>query len=162
MPPPVLVQNTRVSDAVKARSFKSYREVLLVPRWVKTKRATFKYGLGDPDPGLFISTYIGYWFIGIAMIAIGMVASFPFVVAAKKDFPADNLKEFIAYVKAAPEHHYPNTAEGRAQYLADAEEAGLQRDQHLRADPVGAQDQCGTPHPVGNAHHAAESARSRC
>jgi tripartite-type tricarboxylate transporter receptor subunit TctC len=31
---------------------------------------------------------------------IGMVASFPFVVAAKKDFPASNLKEFIAYVKA--------------------------------------------------------------
>jgi ABC-2 type transport system permease protein len=38
--------------------------------------AVFKYGLGDPDPGLFLSTYIGYWFIGIAMIAIGMVASF--------------------------------------------------------------------------------------
>ncbi len=36
----------------------------------------FKYGLGDPDPGLFASTYIGYWFIGIAMIAIGLVASF--------------------------------------------------------------------------------------
>jgi tripartite-type tricarboxylate transporter receptor subunit TctC len=31
---------------------------------------------------------------------IGMVASFPFVVATKKDFPASNLKEFIAYVKA--------------------------------------------------------------
>jgi ABC-2 type transport system permease protein len=36
----------------------------------------FMYGLGDPDPGLFLSTYLGYWFIGAAMIAIGMVASF--------------------------------------------------------------------------------------
>lgn len=30
-PPPVLVNNPRLSDPVKARSFKSYREVLLVP-----------------------------------------------------------------------------------------------------------------------------------
>lgn len=30
------------------------------------------------------------------------------------------LVEFIAHVKTAPELHYPNTAEGRAQYLADA------------------------------------------
>jgi ABC-2 type transport system permease protein len=36
----------------------------------------FKYGLGDPDVGLFVSTFLGYWFIGLAMIAIGMVASF--------------------------------------------------------------------------------------
>jgi len=36
----------------------------------------FKWGLGDPDGGLFASTYVGYWFIGVAMIAIGMVASF--------------------------------------------------------------------------------------
>ncbi len=32
--------------------------------------------LGDVDVGLFISTYTGYWFIGVAMLSLGMVASF--------------------------------------------------------------------------------------
>jgi len=32
--------------------------------------------LGNPDFGLLVSTYIGYWFVGLSMIAIGMVASF--------------------------------------------------------------------------------------
>jgi tripartite-type tricarboxylate transporter receptor subunit TctC len=31
---------------------------------------------------------------------IGMVTAFPLIIAAKKDFPAKDLKEFIAYVKA--------------------------------------------------------------
>jgi len=31
---------------------------------------------GDIDTGLICSTYLGYWFMGLAMIAIGMVASF--------------------------------------------------------------------------------------
>jgi ABC-2 type transport system permease protein len=31
---------------------------------------------GDIDTGLFFSNYLGYWFIGLAMIALGMVASF--------------------------------------------------------------------------------------
>ncbi len=31
---------------------------------------------GDIDTGLFFTNYLGYWFIGLAMISIGMVASF--------------------------------------------------------------------------------------
>ncbi len=31
---------------------------------------------GDLDSGLLFATYLGYWFVGIAMLAIGMVASF--------------------------------------------------------------------------------------
>ncbi|HAE10696.1 MAG TPA: hypothetical protein DCG39_03535 [Opitutae bacterium] len=32
--------------------------------------------LGNPDFGLLFSTYVGYWFVGLAMLSIGMVASF--------------------------------------------------------------------------------------
>jgi ABC-2 type transport system permease protein len=36
----------------------------------------FMYGLGTPDFGLFVGNFIGYWFVGLAMLSIGMVASF--------------------------------------------------------------------------------------
>jgi ABC-2 type transport system permease protein len=32
--------------------------------------------MGNLDTGLFFTTYLGYWFVGLAMLAIGMVASF--------------------------------------------------------------------------------------
>ena len=32
--------------------------------------------LGDPDFGLFLVTYFGYWMIGMTMLSVGMVASF--------------------------------------------------------------------------------------
>ncbi len=32
--------------------------------------------LGDPDLGLFVATYMGYWLVGVTMLAIGIVASF--------------------------------------------------------------------------------------
>jgi ABC-2 type transport system permease protein len=36
----------------------------------------FRWGLGEPDGGLFLGSYLGYWFVGVAMLSIGMVASF--------------------------------------------------------------------------------------
>src|SRR3954454_12565510 len=36
----------------------------------------FSYGLGSPDGGLYLGTFVGYWFVGVAMLSIGMVASF--------------------------------------------------------------------------------------
>lgn len=36
----------------------------------------FRWGLGNPDPGLFVGSYLGYWFVGVAMLSVGMVASF--------------------------------------------------------------------------------------
>ncbi|MDR1492764.1 MAG: Gldg family protein [Planctomycetaceae bacterium] len=37
---------------------------------------TILYQLGNPDFGLFFSSYIGFWLVGLMMLSIGMTASF--------------------------------------------------------------------------------------
>ncbi|MDR1382564.1 MAG: Gldg family protein [Planctomycetaceae bacterium] len=37
---------------------------------------TILYQLGNPDVGLFISAYIGFWLVGLMMLSVGMTASF--------------------------------------------------------------------------------------
>ncbi len=32
--------------------------------------------LGKPDVGQFVATYVGYWFVGVMMLSVGMAASF--------------------------------------------------------------------------------------
>lgn len=43
---------------------------------VSTYMVLVSLTLGDLDTGLICSTYLGYWLVGLAMLAIGMVASF--------------------------------------------------------------------------------------
>jgi tripartite-type tricarboxylate transporter receptor subunit TctC len=44
--------------------------------------------------------YQGLKYDPTALEAIGMAASTPILIVAKKNFPAKDLKEFVAYVKA--------------------------------------------------------------
>ncbi|MBW3598973.1 MAG: Gldg family protein [Planctomycetes bacterium] len=43
---------------------------------VSTYTVLVSLSLGDVDVGLLIATYFGYWMVGLAMLAVGMVASF--------------------------------------------------------------------------------------
>ena len=57
--------------------------------------------MGNPDFGLLFSTYVGYWFVGLSMMAIGMVASFltanltvAFVLGVAFNAPVALLKDY--------------------------------------------------------------------
>ena len=39
------------------------------------QRASSSRLLGEPDLGVLFATYLGYWLMGVLLIAIGMVAS---------------------------------------------------------------------------------------
>lgn len=66
---------------------------------------------GQLDTGLFFATYFGYWFVGLAMLAVGMVASFltsnmtvGFILGAMFNAPlafAVNADVIVPWVKAA-------------------------------------------------------------
>jgi ABC-2 type transport system permease protein len=43
---------------------------------VATYTVLVSLSLGDVDVGLLLATYFGYWMVGLAMLAVGMVASF--------------------------------------------------------------------------------------
>lgn len=54
-----------------------------------------------------------------ALVPIGMVSDYPFVMAAHPSVPADNLEEFIAYVKAHPgQLNYASAGVGGTSHIA--------------------------------------------
>ena len=66
----------------------------------------------EPDGYTILMGHVGTHAVAVSLYAnlaykpevdfepIGLVSEFPMLIVARKDFPADNLKEFVAYVKA--------------------------------------------------------------
>lgn len=50
--------------------------VSLIFSQISTFMVLLNLSLGEIDTGLFCANYLGYWFVGLAMLSIGMVASF--------------------------------------------------------------------------------------
>lgn len=55
--------------------FSAVKTVFFIALLFSMAHAAMLGWIGDPDWGLVITTYIGYWLAGVAMLAIGMLAS---------------------------------------------------------------------------------------
>ena len=84
-----------------SRMWRRRRHAGFGARWSRRRpTATSSWSAPPPTPSTSRSTRTHSTISPTDLVPAGLMAAQPTVLLARKDFPADNLKEFIAYVKA--------------------------------------------------------------